>query len=243
MELLVVAVGILIAFNVQQWAEDRAAAQKARAAETRIEREVRDNARRLIERVMLRQCLSDRLSALAESVKNNTQNWEPVTGLNEINNTPFRRIYRTPSRPWIRDSYESSLRNGELNALPLERQISLATMYRELQRASDINAAETDLAVSLDVLRYSPDLSQQEIHSLLATIAKLDFMNNLLAVIAEQSFVSYKHLEYAMTPSEIGRSEFLKNWNGYLAEREGIYGRCVDGNAPRKAEPHWPLRS
>jgi hypothetical protein len=244
MELLVVAVGILIAFTVQQWAEDRTAARKARAAETRIEIEVRDNAKRLMERVMLRQCLSNRLSELSVSLRDNRQDWNPMSGQSGTAVGPLdRRIYRTPLRPWIRDSYESSLQNGDLNALPVERRAMLATLYREFQRANDINQAETDLAVGLDVLRYNPDLSQQEINAHLASIAKLEFMNSVMVIIAEQSFDTYKRLNYAMSPSEVRKSKLLSEWNGYLAERESIYGRCIDRNAPRKAEPHWPLRS
>jgi hypothetical protein len=193
---------------------------------------------------MLGRCLSSRLSELSESVRSSRKGWKPMTGQGDTAATPFRdRIYRTPLRPWTRDSYESSLQNGELNALPGERRAALATLYREFQRASDINTAETDLAVSLDVLRYDPNLSQEEVNSLLTSIARLDFMNKLMIVIAEQSFDTYKRLDYAMTSSEMRKSSLLADWNGYLAERESIFGRCVDRSAPRKAEPNWPLKN
>lgn len=236
MELLVVAVGILIAFSVQQWAEDRSSARKAAAAEVRIRNEARGNSGLLIERVMIRDCLRGRLRDLTKRLKDKKGGWKPLDSRLEYDPGFSDRIYRTPSRNWVSDSYSSALQNGDLAALPVEKQAQIASLYRQQRTASELNDTETDLAVSLDYLKNQPNLSDPERNALLSTVSRLEFINNLLLVIADQNLDYMRNLGYAQPREEEVKSVHT-GWAKFASRTAQVYGQCVDKRLPLGFDP------
>jgi hypothetical protein len=236
MELLIVVAGVLIALGAQQWAQDRASKQGAARAEARIREELATNVLLGVERITLNNCIKQRLSRLANELTASRREWSDFhVPEDKVSQTAFREIYRVPSRVWVSTEYNGSLSNGHLASLAPERATQLANAYAQVEDQQSRNEEEARLSAQLGILQFNQSLSVAERNSLLATLARLDWLNGVTVIVARQNIEAYRALGYRMSAKEInGLRQF---WSKHLLEVRARYGSCIQPQAIAEFDP------
>lgn len=236
-ELAIVSLGVLVALAAQQWAENRSSQARAAAADVRIRDELGAIVFLDLERIAIHQCLKQRLIALAEGLRDGRSDWSNFRMAEASDGRwAFRQLYRTPSRNWVSTEYEGSLASGALDSMDLEQTAMLASIYSQIKKQENFNLEEAQLTTQLAILQFGQSMSLAERTSLLATLARLDYLNGLMMLMSRQQIVAYRDLGYHATPDELAHADGMKNWADKVAEMQGKYGACVDPKAELTSE-------
>lgn len=243
-ELLIVVFGVLIALYAQQWASDRQSRKAAVEAEARIREEIYGNAMNDAERIALHQCIQRRLGQIAERIGAGANDWKSFA-YDYSDNGLFlvRRIYRTPSRSWIDDSYRGALGGGALDSVSAERKALWSQLYRAFAKAQDINDHENALSAELNSLWIDGNLRPEDRRAMVRVVAQLDRANGLITLINRQNLAVLSELNYRLTDTErdglqkLLNSKTPDNSNNSLAMKRRIYGDCVDAEAFKLLDP------
>lgn len=236
MELLVVFTGVLIALSAQAWAEERSAKARAEAAEARARNELGLNVYQLVERIVLQNCLKQRLVALMTGLSDGRTDWTNMR-MEEPDNREvwaFASVYRVPARSWVSSEYRGSMASGALDAVAPDRAAELASSYELVEFARAINAEEQLLATRLAAIQFGPPLSGPQRNDLISTLTRLDYLNGMMNLIARQTVARSNRL-YPFKSQEL--IEVRAEWPAYIAERRLIYGACVNSRAADVLDP------
>jgi hypothetical protein len=153
----------------------------------------------------------------------------------KVGQTAFRGIYRVPSRVWVSTEYNGSLSNGDLASLAPERATQLANAYAQVDDQRARNEEEARLSAQLGMLQFNQSLRTTERNALLATLARLDWLNMVTVISARQNIEAYRRLGYRMSAKEINRlGQF---WSKHLIEVRAKYGSCVQLQAIAEFDP------
>jgi hypothetical protein len=237
MELLIVVAGVLIALGAQQWAQDRSSKQIAANAEARIREELATNVLLGVERITVNECIKQRLSRLANELTTGRREWSDFSiAEDQVGQTAFREIYRVPSRLWVSTEYNGSLSNGQLAGLPPKRTAQLASAYAQVEDQRARNDEEARLSAQLGMLQFNQSLSVTERNALLATLARLDWLNGVSVIVARQNIETYRALDYRLSAKEV--NDLRQFWSKHLKEVRARYGSCIQP----KAISEWDAR-
>lgn len=243
-ELLIVVFGVLIALYAQQWASERQSRKAAVDAEARIREEIYANVVNSVERIVLHQCLRDRLGEIARRLNAGTNDWRQFA-YDYTDNDLFlvHRIYRTPSRGWSDDAYRAALANGALDSVSPERRAMWSSIYGSFAKSQDLNLQEHERTTGLNSLWLNGAVLPGERRELLQMVARLDRDNGLITLIARQAVEYLNTLGYRLSDKERAALETELNYkatensNTSLAMKRRIYGECVDPSAFKLLDP------
>ena len=231
-EVGIIVIGVLIALGAEQMVHEIQARRNAAQAQSRIRDELGDSMILGIERIAIQQCLRARLNEIAQGLAAGRTNWSqlvlpPRTGFPSA----FREVYRMPSRNWVDDAYREALAQGDLNSVDPVQRAQLANIYKQIDHVGQLNDTENQLSTQINILQFSPELSQTERNQMLATVTRLDWINGLIVVIARQSFANFRTLGYQPTAAEIAEVRKAAWWSDQVKQMQAKYGGCVDTHA------------
>lgn len=223
MEVIVVVVGVLVALAVQQWAEQRAARERADAARGRLREEVVGNTTNLIERIAVTPCLTARLRYLSDRLERADQDRGAITGFLAPSASGVRRIYAAPVRIAARDVLTGALNSGDLAVLPAGQVAALGAAYSAFDAFALANREEFALLAALAPLRIGVPGDGARRDALYTTVERLRGLNSVMKAVADDGVKTAAAAGFALTPAERRsmRSDTL------LPLRK-VYGQCVD---------------
>ena len=242
MEVVIVVIGILIAFALQDWAGEVGSRRRAADADRRIRLEIVDNAHDMVERIAIASCLRARVAELSERIVSGDRRWRATAWRPAERRSGFRQsvmpiVYPVPSRGSNSDAYRGSLNDGDLASADSAARATLASIYKASDRLDAINREENELADQLQPLQYLGVQSAQDRRVALTTLARLDAINGLARLIADQYLGRVREAGYRMTAQEIARMRAADGWPARVAYGRGRYGACWDTRAIAAFEP------
>lgn len=227
MEIVVVMIGVLLALGVQQWAEGRAATQRAVEAEDRIRQELLVDGGYLLERIGLYPCLKQRLNELKDGVVDGDAGWRPVPLPGNFGSERvFGRVYGVPLRPLSDDVYRAVGNSGDLAAVMPDRLTGISQTYGVITGFAELNREEQRLAAGLVALKAIGAGDAPSRRAVIADLAQLDTNNYLALVTAQQTMGALQRLGYRYTPAEARAA--LADFRETITGGKARYGDCYD---------------
>lgn len=239
-EVGIIVLGVLIALSAEQLVQVWHWHEVAKETRKALTNEIEYSALFSIERVAVQQCLRDRIVHLATKLNSGSPNWtaDPMVlghprrpiGVPGIDpSVPL--VYRTPHRPWLGDEWETAKSTGVLNHIDREDVRNFEFIYRSINELRSLQDQETSIIPELSYLSFRQNLQPRSRMQALATLSRLDEVNSLQGIMAQQilSSVRSHHVQFAPL-SLISRTvTFDAAAKQILDALKDRYGICVVG--------------
>jgi hypothetical protein len=181
-EVGIIVIGVLIALGAEQLLADWHWRNEVRETDRRLRAEMAYDLSNAYERFAIAPCLRPRLAELRDQLLNAGTRWpgSRATFAKDLYNSGFPSVYRTPNRPWLSASWQTT-QNGEVfGHLGSERVQQFSTLYDEVGNLRQSQAEEVEAASSLGDLAFAGPISPAERRENLKTVARLDALDALI---------------------------------------------------------------
>jgi hypothetical protein len=189
-ELVIVTLGVLIALAAQQWAEDRAWANKVKAGKIGLRDELAEHYSYAVEYRVVYPCLQAQLDRLRDRVLNSGAILDPVPAYQEEH---FRYVLRAPSKVYPTDAWQTAINDGTIQRLDPSIRRALAGHYGRLPELWDINRANSESNQGFVVLTHAVPLDAamrfsilKEIEQVRGRMETMDYNNGQVIDYIEQ---------------------------------------------------------
>ena len=183
MELVIVVAGVLIALWLQQWGEQRRAAQEMRAAEDAVHDEVRASLQSLIWRQAISRCHIERADLLKSMLLKPGSHWP---GLNENALLPvsigdaagvqtvIQGVWTRPHDAFTSSAWNSALTTGALAPMDRKRFSTLVALYDQIEFLAAQRDREDRAASTLSALTLPQELTPETKSRMLQALYEVD---------------------------------------------------------------------
>ena len=226
LDFIIVVAGILIAFQITNWNEDRAAQAKL----DRVEEVLQDDLARIYfnakERLALVECRRQAYLSLAGKLLEPSEAWAgmPRSGANNVFNRVIPSLLRSPHRGWGSRTWQAELAQGTFNHMDDGRRGTLDGLFRQADLANTLQEDIFELQGRLKVLAVSTDIPKGARLRYYELLGELDDKSGLLELISQQMI---DEIETIGVDVPVGRqkqiSEFLPS---QIASSRETYGEC-----------------
>ena len=219
-ELFVVVAGVLIALGTDQLVSNWHWQREVRDSDRRISDELGHNLVNAYERLAINDCLEPQLAELRDELIKGEPMWTGSRArfADDIYHSAFPAVYRTPNRPWPKDSWETALNGEILGHFRPERVAKFAALFDEVSGLQRSQAEELDLAASLGDLAFPGPISAAERRANLKLVAKLGAVN--ARIVFQSRLLLENAAEAGLSPDGARLKESLDQQRGYR-------GNCV----------------
>ncbi|MEQ9315601.1 MAG: hypothetical protein RLN72_07100 [Henriciella sp.] len=229
LDFLIVVLGILIAFQITNWNDRRAARAQLAEAETAIKSDLLLNYVWAKERISLRDCRVQALGELSQRLLEPGEAWTgmPLDKDESGAARAIEQVLRSPNRPWPDRVWEAEQARGVLNGMDPIRRSDLDFVFKQAGDIFEHQTKITDLQARLKVLSNSIDLPRSDRLRYLDIVSELD----------EQGFWIELKASQLCAVIEIQELEFDEEELALLRERVGAvldyelrrtqYGDCA----------------
>jgi len=225
-DFLIVVVGILMAFQITNWSEQRTATAQLKQAETGLQQDLLINYFNAKERIMFTQCRKERVSQLSKKLLESGDEWQSMALNND--DTSIRAIpiaLRSSSRTWGSREWDAELSRGTLSLMDNDRRKQLDRLFALTKSARGLQEQILTLQARVNVLSQNLMLSRSERLRYLELLAEIDEKSVRLERISAQIAEAIEAIGVLIEESAKGEfQEYVARTNkGRLA----IYGKCV----------------
>lgn len=237
LDFLIVIVGILIAFQITNWGEERAAHAKL----SRVEEVLQVNLRFIYfnakQRLSLAECRAQVFQSIAQNLLAPGDGWEGMP--RSDSNNDFKQVLtpllRSPHRPWEAQTWEAELAQGTFNIMDDERRELLNGIFRQVDLAKALQNDIFALQGRLKVLAVSTDIPRDSRLRYYDILGELDDKSGLLELIAEQII---KGIETVGVNTPVDRRQLIiEGLSSAITRARETYGACYV--SPRFAAYDW----
>ena len=222
-EILIVAVGVLMALAAQQWAENRGWNSKARTATNDLKDEVSDHYAWSVEWRMVAPCILAQLDVLQQRVLDSGDRLNPAPIYTEPNIPDY--VIREPAKEYHDAVWQAIISDGVSPHLEPQLRHELASHYSQaatLTELTDRNLADQD---RLRILSLPLRLDPSTRFSLLQTLAELRGRTKFMDLLSGQII---DHIaKEGMVPSRVAIEGRVS--------RYGTYRFCRLHNLPTRS--------
>lgn len=237
-EVGIIVLGVLIALGFEQLVNEWHWHVEARHARQALVNEIGIPALFAIERLALQQCLRERAANLAAKLSIGSAHWtadpmvlgdarRPVGG--RVFETGIPLAYRTPRRPWISDDWDTAKSTGVLNHMERQDVRDFEFMFRNINELRALQEEETALEPQISFLSFDQTLEPQSRVQALATLGRLDYLNALEGITAQQFLSTIARERLQLGPLTLGarKTTFDAATDQILGALRERYGGCV----------------
>lgn len=226
LDFFIVVVGILIAFQITNWNEEREARSNLERAELALGVELAELYLNFKERVALANCRKESLSELGQRLMEPDDAWENVhrdnqLGLEGLN---FRSVLRSPNRPWSSSVWDSELARGTLNSMDQSKLNDLDTIYGVVTYAKTLQRNIFDTEGQLTALAYTTRLTQSDRLRYFDLVAQINRDSYWLELVSQQGIDGIESIALEALGANIS-ADSLKQTNESTIAR---YGACYE---------------
>lgn len=227
LDFLIVVVGILMAFQITNWSEQRTATAQLEQAEVGLQQDLLTNYFNAKERTTFTQCRKEQVSQLSKKLLEPGDEWQSVAFNDD--NTSLRAIpivLRSASRNWGSREWDAEVSRGTFSLMDNDRRKQLERLFVETKDASVLQEHILTLQARVNVLSQNLTLSRSERLHYLELLAEIDeksvSLERISALIAE----AIEAIGVLIKESAKGEiQEYVARTNkGRLA----VYGDCVN---------------
>lgn len=229
LDFLIVVLGILIAFQITSWNEQRQARAELAEAEAAIRSDLLLNYVWAKERISLRDCRVQGLGELSERLLEPGETWTgmPLEQDEQGKARAIEQVLRSPNRPWTDRVWEAELARGSLNGMDADKRSDLDFIFKQAGDIFDHQTKITDLQSRLKVLSNSIDLPRADRLRYFDIVSELDEQGFWTELKASQLCAVIESLNLDFSDDEIAtlRTRVPEVLDYDL--RQSQYGSCV----------------
>ncbi|MEM5518717.1 hypothetical protein WNY37_17295 [Henriciella sp. AS95] len=229
LDFLIVVAGILIAFQITSWNEQRQARAELAEAEAAIRSDLLLNYVWAKERISLRDCRVQGLGELSERLLEPGETWTgmPLEQDEQGKARAIEQVLRSPNRPWTDRVWKAELARGVLNGMDPIRRSDLDFVFKQAGDIFEHQTKITDLQSRLKILSKSVELPQSDRLRYLDIVSELDEHGFWTELKASQLCAMIELQELDFDEEELA---LLRERAGAVLDyelRRSQYGDCV----------------
>jgi len=223
-EITIIVIGVLIALGAQSFMEQWRWREEVETANAAFRDEFIAASGVAYERLIIQPCLQGRIRDLSKKLGGNDGLWtaSPMAVINNQYSNVMPVAYRAPSRLLPTDAWKNTMANGTLHHLSSERVREMSSLYDQIAKFDELQGEEARAAAKLTPLAFDRSLSVASRTELLGSLAEVDRINALMALMAGQMIESVRglRLKYLKSEVEKGRLELVQT-------QRAARGACV----------------
>lgn len=226
-DFLIVVVGILMAFQITTWSEQRNAIAQLEQAETGLQIDLLNNYFNAKERTTFTQCRKEQVGQLSNKLLESGDEWQSVAH-NDADNShrAIPIVLRSASRTWGSSGWDAELNRGTLSVMDNDRRKQLEQLFAQTKSASNLEEQILTLQARVNVLGQNLRLSRSERLRYLEVLAEIDEKSVRLERISEQIIEAIEAVGVLI--EESAKGEFREYVARVNEGRLAIYGDCIE---------------
>jgi hypothetical protein len=187
-EIGTIVIGVLIALAAEQAAEAVHWHYQAAQAEAAIGGELEADLAQMAEREEIDPCIRKRIAELRDKLIQPGTQWKADPQmLASPPPTVLPSAYRTPSRLWFRNAWQTAVTNDSVSHMSPDRAAVYGATYRQVEHINDLQDSEFQAEQQMTALSYDLVLSPDKRQDYLNPLGRLDALNDLIVAISQQS--------------------------------------------------------
>lgn len=233
MELVIVVAGVLIALWLQQWGEQRRAAQDMKAAEDAVHDEVRASLQSLLWRQAISKCHIERAELLKSMLLKPGSHWPGMTenallavSIGDASGVPtvVQGVWTRPHDAFTRSAWDSALTTGALAPMDRKRLSTLIALYDQIEFLAANRDREHLAASTLSSLAFPQELTPETKTRMLQALYEVDSSRFMFAFSIPEFIGHMRELGWN-DKAEIDR--FIREEDAALREERIRWRPCV----------------
>jgi len=203
-ELAIVTLGVLIALVAQQWAENRAWAQKVDNAKSGLAEELGRHYNFAVEWRTVEPCIAAQLDLLDQRLMRSVSRNEAAPG-QEVAGHVF--VLRAPSRPYADSVWQGVIAEGVSSHLRPEERTEIGAYYRDVSDLDELNKQLVGASSRLNGLMRPMMLDPSTKHAMIQSIDETKDLNWWMGIYSGQLVDQIVKLK--MAPAKERTRDFL----------------------------------
>ena len=226
LDFIIVLAGILIAFQITNWNEEKSDRAELARAETALQIELSRNYFNAAERISLADCRIAQLGRLADRLLAPGETWEGMSrDFSDDLPRAIDPVLRSPSRIWGSRLWESGLARGTFNQMPADRREELDMTFEQTKDADALQENIQGLQARLKLLGRTTKISTTDRLRYFDIISEVDENSVHLELISGQIMSAIERIGLKLdAAAKSERREFLTERNTSV---KTIYGACA----------------
>ena len=232
LDFVIVVAGILIAFQVTNWSEERHQASQAEQALDSIKAELSFLLFLSSERLANEPCRIQKIRVLSDRLAEDGEDWDADIDIDKPNGSGFSefampRVLRTPLRPWPDTAWKTLIASE--TALHLERaQFNRLSIIYDLATETDrLDEMAWRLRGKLSHLALSGILSAAERRTALETLGEFSAIGDLIHISAGHLRQEIMLLDYEYEDAIKHLQEQYDGLGVAIKASQSVYGECL----------------
>lgn len=227
LDFLIVLAGILIAFQITNWSEERSERAELARAEVALQYDLARNYFNAAERISLTDCRVAELGGLADRLLAPGEAWEGMARQESDVVLPraIDGVLRSPSRNWGSRVWTTGLARGTFNQMEAERRSRLDLLFQQTKHAQALQEDIQTLQARLKILSRTTELSRTDRLRYFDIISEIDESSGLLELIAGQTVDAIEQIGVRL--DEARKSELRELLAERNSARKAVYGACA----------------
>ena len=226
LDFIIVVVGILIAFQITSWSEERQGLNELASAESALQIDLGNNYFFAKERVAFSDCRIGELRNLGERLLKFDSSWTGITRNDQDSSQrAFKPVLRSPSRIWGSRIWNAELARGTFNLMNTDRKNQIDVMFKQTLDLETLEDEIQTLQARLKVLGQNIDLSKSERLRYFDIVSELDEKSFLMERIAAQ--VADQIEAIGIVVDENDKPALRETLVQEYQSRQETYGPCV----------------
>lgn len=236
-EVGIIVVGVLIALSAEQLVQQWHWYQQVKETRKALTSEIEYSVLFAMERSAVQPCLRTRITYLATKLNNGRSRWaaeplkqgRPRVPIGRVLENSMPYVYRVPHRPWLSDEWETAKSTGVLGHMDRGEVRTFEFIFQSINELRTLQEEETSLVPELTFLSFSQELPQESRIRAITTLARLDQINSLEAVLAEQILLPVEQTHMPLPPMRLqSRTASVDGaTRQMLTALRDRYGSCV----------------
>lgn len=195
LDFVIVVIGVGVALFAQQWMSDRQQLANLVEAEAALQLDLGRNYFNAKERISVATCRVESYQALAEQLLEADDSWtaKPRDAENTLRQA-LPAAFRSPSRGWGSNTWETELARGTFNRMPDARRRQLDNLFRQTEHAQLLQREIWTHQGQLKPLAAAKTIGQSDRLHFYSILGELDEESALLEHISGQIIESIEEV-------------------------------------------------
>jgi hypothetical protein len=229
-EIVIVVIGVMLALAGAQVIENWRWQQQVGSARQSIGNELAQNGLQAATRLVVENCLRDRIGELATRLEGSGGRWkaDPIpVGPNarptpHWDNRSMGRVYTIPLVGWSQDAWDTAKSAGLIDHMSHEEAASYSEIYGAIAALRDYQNQELSAESSLAFLSTDEQLDSGSRNEALAKLGQLDALNTTVSGLSNLILEDMNGLHL-----HIDRARFSAQLKEGIADARASRGACV----------------
>lgn len=227
LDFFIVVAGILIAFQVTNWNEQRQSKAALVTAENSLQTDLFNNYFYAQERISLSECRVGQLKELSEKLMEPGEAWQGLArdDPETVNKLAIKSVLRSPSRVWGSRVWKAELNLGTVKLMNADRREAFDVLFKQTDDVERLENKINSLQARLKVLSQDMQLPRIARLRYFDTVSEIDQLGYYIELIAGQIIQSIERI--GLVIDDDTAQAFRESNVQMQKQRTEVYGSCT----------------